>query len=92
MVRHLREPRRCIRALVAILALALPGAVLGQQDLAEEDLTAEVVTEDLDGDGSVETVVIFRDAEGRAQRAEAADGTPAREDIPALCRAYTLGD
>ncbi|MGB1606798.1 MAG: hypothetical protein ACPIOQ_79460 [Promethearchaeia archaeon] len=29
---------------------------------------------------------------GGAQRAEAADGTPAREDIPALCRAYTLGD
>lgn len=49
----------------------LPAPALGQTAADDGDLVAEVVTRDLDGDDEIETVVLFRDADGVLVRAEA---------------------
>jgi hypothetical protein len=54
-----------------LAALCLPAIVLAQAAEETQELVPEVVTQDLDGDAEIETVVLFRDSEGRLVRAEA---------------------
>ena len=56
---------------LGLAILWVSGAALAQTAEGTSELVPEVVTRDLDGDDEIETVVLFRDAEGLLVRAEA---------------------
>ena len=77
--------------LSAASAASADGSESYQSQQAPDDLTAEVVTRDLDGDAEPETVVLFRDADGNLVRAEADSNGDGVADMWALYTTHEDG-